>query len=193
MADSMHGRLNVTAYFVLYFQGLACSAELLTAIRAQVPLPPDAVLAHFDLDALLDSAAASAILGSIASTVSSEAAVPDQQAPMRPLSESNTLTATSAGAEAASAVLDTKALAEAVRQDPDVSLHAELYHMLAQCEPDVFEHLTPDDLIKQQGHEQIVEYLQLTRFDLCYHPWRYESWERVLSESSLCFLPRLPF
>ena len=146
--------------------------------------PPDAVLAHFDLDALLDSAA-SAIPGSTPFTLSSQAAVPHQRAQLQPLSESNTMAA--AAAEAASGVLDAEALAEAVRQDPDVSLHAELYHMLAQCEPDVFEHLSADNLIQQQGHEQIVEYVQLTRLDLCYHPWRYESWERVLSESSLCF------
>lgn len=187
----MHDRLNVFANFVLVSQGLACSAELLTAIRAQVPPPPDAVLAHFDLNALLDSTA-SAIPGSIPSTVSSEAAVPHQQAAPHLLSESDTMAAASA-AEAPCGDLDTEALAEAVRQDPDVNLHAKLYHMLAQSEPDVFEHLSADELIQQQGHEQIVEYLQLTRSDLCYHPWRYESWERVLSESSLCFLPRLLF
>lgn len=186
------GQTRCICIHCLDFQCLACSAELLTAIRAHVPPPPDAVLAHFDLDALLDSTA-SAIPGSMPSTASSETAVPHQQALLRPLSGKNTKAAASAAAEAPSAVLDTEALAEAVRQDPDVSLHAELYHMLAQCEPDVFEHLSADELIQQQGHEQIVGYLQLTRSDLCYHPWRYESWERVLSESFLCFLPRLLF
>lgn len=92
------------------------------------------------------------------------------------------MAAASATAEATSVDLNTEALSEAVRQDSDASLHSELYHMLAQCEPDVFERLSHDDLIQQQGYEQIVEYLQLTRFDLCYHPGRYESWERVLSE-----------
>lgn len=67
-------------------------------------------------------------------------------------------------------------------QDPDAGIHAELYHMLAQCQPDIFERLSENQLIQQQGHNQIVEHLQLTRFDLCYHPWRYESWERVLGE-----------
>ena len=102
-----------------------------------------------------------------------------------------TAASAAAEAEAASGALNTEALAEAVRQDQDASLHAELYHMLAQCEPDVFERMSHDELIHQQGHDQIVEQLQLTRFDLCYHPWRYESWERILSESFICCLPGL--
>lgn len=109
-----------------------------------------------------------------------------------------TVASAAAEAEAASGALDTEALAEAVRQDQYASLHAELYHMLAQCEPDVLsfshERLSHDELINQQGHDQsLVEHLQLTRFDLCYHPWRYESWERVLSESFFCYLPCLLF
>lgn len=174
------------------FNSLACSAELLTSIYAQVPPPPDAVLAHIDLDALLDSTA-SAIPTSSPSPLSSALAAPHEQSALDSLPQSSAITAASAAAEAASGALHTKALAEAVRQDPDASLHAELYHMLAQCEPDVFERLSQDDLIQQQGHAQITEYLQLTRFDLCYHPWRYDSWERVLSESTLSVLPCLLF
>lgn len=180
----------VCSYFCL--NSLARSAELLTSIHAQVPPPPDAVLAHFDLDALLDSTA-SPMPTSSPSTLLPVAAATHEQPALDASPQSSAMTAAAAAAEAACGALHTEALAEAVRQDPDASLHAELYHMLALCEPDVFERLTQDDLIQQQGHEQIIEYLQLTRFDLCYHPWRYESWERVLSESLLSVLPCLLF
>lgn len=149
--------------------------------------PPHAVLVHFDLDALLDSTA-SPIPSSLAPTLSSGATAPLPHNPLDQSAESNAIAAASTAA-AACAGLNTEALVAAVSQDPDAGLHAELYRMLAQCEPDVFERLSGSQLMQQQGHEQIVEYLQLTRFDLCYHPWRYESWERVLSEFQFVTCP----
>ena len=150
--------------------------------------PPHAVLVHFDLDALLDNTA-SPIPTSLAPTLSSGPTAPLPHHPPHQPAQSSAITTASAAAEAACAGLNTEALAAAVSQDPDAGLHAELYRMLAQCEPDVFERLSESQLMQQQGHEQIVEYLQLTRFDLCYHPWRYESWERVLSEFQFVICP----
>ena len=166
--DLWHQRGLYKQCCIWYVQCFACSAELLTAIHAQVPAPPDAVLTHFDLDALLDG------------TTPTTPTVPST---IRPLDHPPESSSSAAAGDAASGGLNTEALAAAVSQDPDAWLHAELYNMLAQCEPDVFERLSESQLLKQQGHDQIVEHLQLTRFDLCYHPRRYDSWERVLSES----------
>lgn len=134
-----------------------------------MPPPPDAVLTHLDLDALLNS---------------TTPAIPSVPLTPNPSDQPPESSSSAAGADAASGGLNTEALAAAVSQDPDAWLHAELYNMLAQCEPDVFERLSESQLVKQQGHDQIVEHLQLTRFDLCYNPGRYDSWERVLSEST---------
>ncbi len=80
--------------------------------------------------------------------------------------------------------VDFSALQEAVEQDPYSGLHSHLYHLLALCQQDVFEQMTEKVMMQKQGHKQILEHLKITRFDLCYNPKRYESWERVLSKSS---------
>ena len=149
-----------------------CPSELLTAIIAHIPPPPDAVLAKLDLDALLDGT-------STAISISAASLMPTYGTDANP-----SMAATQA--EAAPLSLDIEAVAAAVSQDPHASLHAGLYHMLAQCQPDVFERLKEEQLLQQEGHDLIMDHLQLTRLDLCYHPRQYESWESVLSRPLTC-------
>ena len=159
-------------------------AELLTAIHAQVPPPPDSVLANFNLDALLDSAAIACMASAAAAPSAAEAALHQQSPPDEPADSAAAGAISLSAAEAALTIpqWDAEALTAAVGQDPDASLHAELYHMLAECEVDVFERLDDSLMVQQRGHDLVLESLQLTRCDLAYHPWRYESWERVLSK-----------
>ena len=159
-------------------------AELLAVIQEKVGPPPDSVLAHFNLDALLDGAVpaalntpASAVLTATPlSLPKSDSQQPDAQATGREAMQS-------AAVSALTHSVDFSALQEAVQQDPDSALHSGLYHLLAQCQPDVSDQITESVMMQQEGHDQILQYLHITRFDLCYHPKRYESWERTLSKS----------
>ena len=84
--------------------------------------------------------------------------------------------------------IDFSALQKAVQQDPQAALHSELYHLLAQCQPEVSEQMPDEVMLQQAGHDQILTYLHITRCDLSYHPKRYDSWERVLSKLLLFVL-----
>ncbi len=158
-------------------------AELLAVIQEKVGPPPDSVLALFDLDALLDGALPAAFntpanavpLAAPFSLPESDSQQPDAQATGREA-------LLSAAVSGSLYNVDLAALQEAVQQDPDLALHSHLYHLLAQCQPDVSDQITESVMMQQEGHDQILQYLHITRFDLCYHPKRYESWERTLSE-----------
>ncbi|DBA95749.1 TPA: Calcineurin-binding protein cabin-1, variant 3 [Trebouxia sp. C0004] len=156
--------------------------ELLAVIQEKVGPPPDSVLALFDLDALLD--------GALPATFNTSASAIPLATPLSwPGSGSQQSDAQATGSEArqseaVSASLysvDFLALQEAVQQDPDSALHSQLYHLLAQCQPDVSDQITESVMMQQAGHDQILQYLRITHFDLCYHPKRYESWERTLN------------
>lgn len=135
------------------------------------------MLAQFCLDALLDAA---------------ESAQPSPAAALAAAPAAQPATASQAsgndnmqidGPSGSAYSVDWPALKQAVKQDSDANLHSNLYHLLAQCQPDMS--ISEEDMMSQQGHEQIWDYLQITRVDLCYNPKRYESWERVLSKSSI--------
>jgi len=156
-------------------------AELLAVIQEKVGPPPDSVLALFDLDALLDGALPAAFN-------TSANAVPSATPLSLPKSDSQQPDAQATSSEAMQSEashysVDFAALQEAVQQDPDSALHSQLYHLLAQCQPDVSDQMTESVMMQQEGHDQILQYLHITRYDLCYHPKRYESWERTLSKS----------
>lgn len=161
-----------------------CHAELLTAIHTQVPSPPDAVLANFDLDVLLDSAATACMASAAAAPLDEDMAMHQQGQSDQHTDCAAADAARLSAEQAASVVLhwDSEALTAAIGQDPDASLHAELYHMLAECAVDVFERLDDSLMVQQQGHNLVLKSLELTRCELAYHPRRYESWERVLSK-----------
>lgn len=75
------------------------------------------------------------------------------------------------------------ALNEAVSEDSDRDMHSSIYHMLIECEVDVPEWQSDGDaMLRESGHQQVVQSLELTHFDLCYNFHRYESWEKVLSK-----------
>lgn len=145
--------------------------------------PPDSVLALFDLDTLLDDALPAALdapanavsLATPLSLSESGSQQTDAQATGREAMQS-------ADVSASLYSVDFAALQEAVQQDPDAGLHSQLYHLLAQCQPDVSDQMTKSIMMQQEGHDQIVRYLRITRFDLCYHPKRYDSWEQTLSK-----------
>ncbi|KAA6420724.1 MAG: hypothetical protein FRX49_09301 [Trebouxia sp. A1-2] len=156
--------------------------ELLAAIQEKVGPPPDSVLALFDLDTLLDDALPAALdapanavsLATPLSLSESGSQQTDAQATGREAMQS-------ADVSASLYSVDFAALQEAVQQDPDAGLHSQLYHLLAQCQPDVSDQMTKSIMMQQEGHDQIVRYLRITRFDLCYHPKRYDSWEQTLN------------
>ncbi len=159
-------------------------AELLAVIQEKVGPPPDSVLALFDLDALLGGALPAAFntpanavpLATPLSLPESDSQQPDAQGTGREALQS-------AAVSGSLYSVDLAALQEAVQQDPDLALHSQLYHLRAQCQPDVSDQITESVMMQQEGHDQILQYLHITRFDLSYHPKRYESWERTLSES----------
>ncbi len=156
-------------------------AELLAVIQEKVGPPPDSVLALFDLDALLDGALPAAF-NTPATAAPTATPLSDFQQPDAHATGSEAVMQ-SAAVPASHYSMDFAALQEAVQQDPDMALHSQLYHLLAQCQPDVSDQMTESIMMQQEGHDQILQYLRTTRFDLCYHPKRYESWERTLSES----------
>ena len=145
-----------------------------------MPAPPQAVLAAFDLDDLLDSAAPASAWSPPAATSAQEVAPPMLMSSADMIAPASGETPPSADTAAAS--LHLEALEAAVRQDPDVSLHSHIYRMLAECEADVFEGLDNELMVQQQGHDLILDSLALARCELAYHPLRYEAWERVLSK-----------
>ncbi len=158
-------------------------AELLEVIQEKVGPPPDSVLALFDLDALLDGALPAAFN----TPVDAAPSVTPVSFPETDFQADAQATGSealqSAAVSASQYSVDFAALQEAVQQDPDSALHSQAYHLLAQCQPDVSDQMTESIMMQQEGHDQILQYLLVTRFDLCYHPKRYESWERTLSES----------
>jgi len=160
-------------------------AELLAVIQEKVGPPPDSVLALFDLDALLDGplpAAFNTPATAVPSATPSSLPELDLQQPDAHATGSEAVVQ-SAAVSASYYSIDFAALQEAVQQDPDAALHSQLYHLLAQCQPDVSDQMTESVMMQQEGHDQVLQYLHITRFDLCYHPKRYESWERALSKS----------
>ena len=159
-------------------------AELLAVIQEKVGPPPDSVLALFDLDALLDGALPAAFntpANAVPSATSTSLPETDSQQPDAQATGGEAMQ--SAAVSASHYSVDVAALQEAVQQDSDSALHSELYHLLAQCQPDVSDQMTESVMMQQEGHDQILQYLHITRFDLCYHPKRDESWERTLSKS----------
>ena len=154
----------------------AVHAELLGAIADHIPPPPDAVLAHFDLDAMLDGHTSTA-----GNDIPPPAADPMQEAAGH-LEGPEPMQVDPGAAHPFR--LDEAALQQAVQDDPDSRVHSQLYHLLAQCQPDMFDDMGEDVILRQEGHEQIQETLLITRYDLCYNPRRYESWERVVSKLS---------
>lgn len=159
-------------------------AELLSVIQEKVPPPPDSVLGQFDLITLLDSTDPAASYTASSASEPSAASL----AVLAPTSHQLAGQAASSSSVQSEAVpsslyrIDFSALQKAVQQDPQAGLHSELYHLLAQCQPDVSEQMPDEVMLQQEGHDKILTHLHIIRCDLCYHPRRYESWERVLSK-----------
>lgn len=196
---------------------------MLTAVQKSFPAPPDDVLSCLNLDALLDQPCTPALgvnqptgqlkLPKAAAATPGHLAPVEVQstfldahlhtpaghrmpAPMSGLPQLDSAQAGSANSRLqAQLQLITAALKQAVNDDPNAHVHSELYHMLAQCEADAAE-WEPDGatMLTEEGHEQVLQALELTYFDLCYNFHRYESWERILSEIvfALCIFCILP-
>ena len=149
-----------------------------------MPPPPNSVLGQFDLSALLDSTdtAVSYTAGSACEPPAASLAVSGLEGHHLAGQTASSSLMQSEDVPASQYSIDWPALQTAVQQDPEAGLHSQLYHLLAQCQPDVSDQMTDEIMLQQKGHDQILTYLHITRCDLCYHPKRYESWERVLSK-----------
>ena len=187
------------------------AAGILTAVQRSFPAPPNDVLSCLNLDAILDKPCtsalgvgqrtdgirlpegASATAGQLHAAAAQSAALdanlhtPAGHAmpaamPGLPQLDSAHDGSTNSRLQA-QLQLNTAGLKQAVKDDLDAHVHSELYHMLAQCEADAAE-WEPDGatMLTEAGHEQVLQALELTYFDLCYNFYRYESWERILSE-----------
>ena len=173
------------------------------AVQHTLPPPPAAVLAQLDLNSLLDMP-----FGLLSGTDASPQHHLNAEHQLLSLggshcsargenAEAATLNHTQLTAAAGSdsgdqqshvsiqSSFSLKALKQAVRQDPDpdADVHASLYHMLLQCEPDAADWESDGKtMLEESGHQQVLQSLELARLDLCYNFHRYESWEKVFSE-----------